>query len=405
MSDELRLLQQRIERLESSVGEIRDRLTHCLQVASYPSDAIALARGVAESLVKRILENIGIKPPAMLDACLRELEKPEVMSRGLVPSEIITLLHMVRVMGNKATHDVMRIRSTESDVYLVLQSLLRVIEWYFSEFERGPKLTPYNIESPPNRGSGQDVQQATSATSRPRANARHLLDHSSTRTGPISVFRVVDLDRWPYEGIESTVIGNLDDPIHLITSLRTGTKYRCVPFGSNQAIDWGLLSHNINGGKTEDANGNALISTNVRLPDELWIQVDYKLFHSTRRHDDVFITSFRNNLMSGQCAPPQLWGKEQAVQIEVGSLNDPWFEWYEMGTPPSGEVTYAFASSVSQLQYINAHTIPEGVDYQLVLASIVDLRAYRQPPTYRELLKNFDLVKEWFLSCGGEDGA
>lgn len=240
---------------------------------------------------------------------------------------------------------------------------------------------------------------------RPRANAVHRLNHSSTRTGPISVFQVVNLDRWPYEAIESTVNGNLDDPIHLVTNLQVGTKYRCIPSKPNQSIDWGLLSHNINGGKSEDANGNALISTNVRLPNELWIQVDYNLFHSTRRHDDVSITLFRNNLMSGQCISLQLWGKEQAVQIQVGSLNDPWFEWYEMGTPPSGEMTYAFASSVSPLQYINAHTIPKGVDYQLVLASIVDFRAYRQPPTYRELLQNFDLLNEWFLSCGGEDGA
>jgi hypothetical protein len=138
--DEFRILQDRIERLEPGVGDVRDRLRHCLRVAERPQDAIALARSVGENLAKRLLEGIGIKQPAMLDACLKELERPEVMSRNLVPSEIITILHMVRVMGNKATHDSMRVEPAKADVFLVLQSILRVVEWYFHAFERGPKL-------------------------------------------------------------------------------------------------------------------------------------------------------------------------------------------------------------------------------------------------------------------------
>jgi hypothetical protein len=140
MADEFRLLRERIERLEPAVGDVRDRLRHCLRVADRPQDALALARCLAESLAKRMAEGIGLRPPAMLDGCLHELERPEVMSRGLVPSEIITILHMVRVLGNKAAHDSMRIDPTGADVSLVLQSLLRAVEWYFTAFERGPRL-------------------------------------------------------------------------------------------------------------------------------------------------------------------------------------------------------------------------------------------------------------------------
>jgi hypothetical protein len=103
---------------------------------------MALARGVAESLTKQIIQDIGRKPAAMLDACLQELEKPEVMSRGLVPAEIISMLHMVRVLGNKATHDAIRIEVTIADVDLVMRSVLRVVEWYFAEFQKGPKVNP-----------------------------------------------------------------------------------------------------------------------------------------------------------------------------------------------------------------------------------------------------------------------
>ena len=167
--NEIRILRQRIERLETTVGVIRDQLQNCLQVANRPSDAIALARSVAESLTKQVLKDLGSIPPSMLDACLKELEKPEMMSRGVVPSEIITMLQMVRVLGNKAIHNAMRIELTTADVDLILRSLLRVVEWYFTEFEYGLKvktlytsdsvqsfMPPGNISSPAPLGSIPD---------------------------------------------------------------------------------------------------------------------------------------------------------------------------------------------------------------------------------------------------------
>ncbi len=135
-------LKRRIERLEATLGDVRERLENCLRVSERPQDAMALARGVAESLTKQILQGIGRKPAPMLDACLKELETPEVMSKGLVPAEIISMLHMVRVIGNKATHDAFRIEITQADVDLVMRSVLRVVEWYFAEFQRGPKVNP-----------------------------------------------------------------------------------------------------------------------------------------------------------------------------------------------------------------------------------------------------------------------
>jgi hypothetical protein len=142
MREELDALRRRVERLEAGVGEIRERLAACLQVASRPQDALALARGIAESLAKQVLERLGLKLATMLDGCLRLLEQPDVLSRGLVPAEVISLLHMVRVLGNKAAHDALRIEATATDVDLVVRSVLRVVEWYFAEFERGPRLDP-----------------------------------------------------------------------------------------------------------------------------------------------------------------------------------------------------------------------------------------------------------------------
>lgn len=142
MNEELVLRRRRIDRLEVSVGEVRDRLAACVQVAGRPQDALTLARGIAESLTRQILEHMGLKAAAMLDACLRMLKDPAVMSRGLVPSEVLSLLHMVRVLGNKASHDLMKVEPSPTVVDLVLRSVLRVVEWYFAEFARGPRLDP-----------------------------------------------------------------------------------------------------------------------------------------------------------------------------------------------------------------------------------------------------------------------
>jgi hypothetical protein len=142
MDRELDILRQRVERLEAGVGDIRTTLRHCLQVADKPEDAMMLARRIIDGLSTRILEDVQEKPKGTLEANLRVLESDAVLSRGLVPNEIITLLHMVRVIGNKAAHDSLKIHATVADVDLVLRSVLRVIEWYFAEFKRGPLMRP-----------------------------------------------------------------------------------------------------------------------------------------------------------------------------------------------------------------------------------------------------------------------
>jgi hypothetical protein len=100
--------------------------------------------------------------------------------------------------------------------------------------------------------------------------------------------------------------------------------------------------------------------------------------------------------MTGNYPPLPLTTVVGTLEVAIGSLNDPHYQWYDMGDPPSGPATIVFASSVSRLEYINAHTIPQGMDYQLVQASVVDLRTYRHPPTYKALLTNFDRLHRWY---------
>ena len=149
MSNELRLIHQRVERLEAAVGDIRDRLRNCVLVAPNRwEDAIGLARGVAELLAKQVQKDIGRKPDAMLDACLKDLEKDEVRSRGLVPAEILSYFRLAQILGNKGVHDAMKIDPTASTVVSVLHAVLEIVHWYFCTFDRGPKLASVYTPDP-----------------------------------------------------------------------------------------------------------------------------------------------------------------------------------------------------------------------------------------------------------------
>jgi hypothetical protein len=167
--DELQLLRQKVDSLTDEVRDIRTRLLNCLDVAPRrPKDALGLARGIAETLAKQTLAALGTEPPPMLDACLRELRKPETMSRALVPAEIITMLDKVRTIGNKALHDALSIEVALDDVTSVLGDVLRVTRWYFGEFDRGPRLdpvlgTPRPPPAPPVSARNSSVLKAVQA--------------------------------------------------------------------------------------------------------------------------------------------------------------------------------------------------------------------------------------------------
>ena len=142
-------LQRHIECLVDAVRDIRLQLINCIRVADDPQQSITLARSIAESVTKKLLKCMNCKVSTIFEACLKELEKHEVRSRGLVPAEIISMLHMIRVMGNKASHGASGIELTSNDVAIVLSSLLRVVEWYYSQFRLGPQINP--ILAPPKR--------------------------------------------------------------------------------------------------------------------------------------------------------------------------------------------------------------------------------------------------------------
>jgi hypothetical protein len=67
---------------------------------------------------------------------------PNFKHEGLriLPDEIASCLHTIRTYSNKADHDDERVKLTEVDAEIMLSLFLRVLEWFYCEYEKGPKL-------------------------------------------------------------------------------------------------------------------------------------------------------------------------------------------------------------------------------------------------------------------------
>jgi hypothetical protein len=236
---------------------------------------------------------------------------------------------------------------------------------------------------------------------------KHAKSQASTRSlfgrlrksRKVEVYRVESFYRWPYESLMSRLIAKPTDKIFLDCSLVSGTQYRCQSSNPHQFITWGLVGHNyLDGENFEDENGNALTSENVEPPDDIWIQIEYVLFHSTRRTDDARLDPFRKHMMAEGLESIRLPVELVPEHLVVGPRNDPWSDWYDMRERTKSARRSLCISTITNIPYINVHTIPEGEDYELVQASICDYQQYYKSPTYSQIFNIFDSYYDWFMS-------
>jgi hypothetical protein len=221
-------------------------------------------------------------------------------------------------------------------------------------------------------------------------------------TDKIDIFRVVSFDRWPYESAISYRQATPNGHLPLNSDLVFGTKYRCHALLPQQFLNWGLVGQNyLDGEQFEDSAGNHLFSDDVPRPAQLWIQVEYVLFHSTARSDDARIELFRRRITAEGLAAAASLGASAPDHLEVGCFNDPWFQWYQQcDRTPEPECTL-FISAITDLEYVNPHSIPGRDDYDNIQVSICDYRPYAEPPTLTQLFAQFDRYNSWFADLSG----
>jgi class 3 adenylate cyclase/CHAT domain-containing protein/Tfp pilus assembly protein PilF len=141
------------ERINSLVGEIneelRTELGHALQtlrVAHNPLGVLLTMSRLSLRLIEEILGRAGHKRPSdNLYDCIVTAARgdPEKKIKGLriLPDEIASYFHTLRTLSNKVDHRAERITLASTDAENALSLFLRVLEWFYSESEQGPRLS------------------------------------------------------------------------------------------------------------------------------------------------------------------------------------------------------------------------------------------------------------------------
>lgn len=67
-------------------------------------------------------------------------EKARIQGLGILPDEMASCLHTIRTYANKAHHDEEKIQLSVEDAEIGLRLFLRVLKWFYCEYDKGPKL-------------------------------------------------------------------------------------------------------------------------------------------------------------------------------------------------------------------------------------------------------------------------
>ena len=74
-------------------------------------------------------------------------ELKRIRGHRLLPDEIASCLHTLRILSNKADHLAEGIKQTANRAENAINLFLDAVEWYYCEYERGPRLPTIYSES------------------------------------------------------------------------------------------------------------------------------------------------------------------------------------------------------------------------------------------------------------------
>ena len=163
LESEKNLIEQKPERpldLDERIENLSDRLDRelceeirgihrTLRYACYPAGVINSLTRVSLRLMNLLFRTVDQKAPTSkarpsdnLYDCIIRAGKGDERSKGLgiLPDEIASCLHTIRTYSNKADHDAEKVRLMTIDAEICLLLFLRVLEWFYCEYEKGPKL-------------------------------------------------------------------------------------------------------------------------------------------------------------------------------------------------------------------------------------------------------------------------
>jgi hypothetical protein len=156
---EARTLDERLAALVPEVDvALREELRGDLRTLRDSGNPIAVLLSMSRlglRLLNELFQRSGHKRPSEnLYDCIVTAARGDVGNKikglQILPDEMASYLHTLRTLSNKADHDAEKVRLTVSDAENVLSLFLRVLEWFYCECERGPRLpTIYTVEAGP----------------------------------------------------------------------------------------------------------------------------------------------------------------------------------------------------------------------------------------------------------------
>jgi tetratricopeptide (TPR) repeat protein len=155
---QLMTLEQKVECLREEVGELRDHFRTFIGITKIKlSQALVQARQIAEYVVNSVIEREGFEKKGILlqdidtlggtsgnDKEQKKLEQRRNGQPPVLPKQIYSALHCLRIYGNSIVHPdkAENVEVTSTDIQAALAQLLRLVEWYFEEYAKGPRKSP-----------------------------------------------------------------------------------------------------------------------------------------------------------------------------------------------------------------------------------------------------------------------
>lgn len=177
------LLDRKIATLSPDVDEtLRQEVQQALRTlrdAGNPRDMLLGLSSTCLHLLREVLARAGYSVRCdMLYNCIMLAASGDETIKGLrlLPDELATNLHTIRIHSNKPRHAVGRIQLTVADAETDLRLFLRVLEWFSCEYEHGPRLPTIYAQEPTMEPTLQQQLEQLS---------KKLLEDARRRTKPI----------------------------------------------------------------------------------------------------------------------------------------------------------------------------------------------------------------------------
>lgn len=107
-------------------------------------EIIVNAGSQAENLIEKVEDSSGARTKDI--SLINRIDN--LMNKGILPAEIASYFHTIRVFANKARHGAEKIGFNMRDIENILGILLRIYEWFYCEYEKGPNYSSIYREIP-----------------------------------------------------------------------------------------------------------------------------------------------------------------------------------------------------------------------------------------------------------------